>query len=132
MSQENVAVVRRMLEEAAREGVAGVLAYLDPEIEWTTTDAYLESATYHGLEGVRGYLGTLSDEFDDFRVEPVEVIDAGEHVIACVRTTGRGKVSGAPVHLTLAAVCLVRSGKIIRIRNYPEKAAALEAVGLSE
>jgi ketosteroid isomerase-like protein len=132
MSQENVEIVRRMLEAGVQERVKGVLGYLDVEIEWTTTDAYLEQATYRGHEGVRSYLEALSDEFDDFRVEPVELIDAGEHVIACVRTTGRGKVSGAPVYLTLTAVCLVRSGKIIRIRNYPEKTEALEAVGLRE
>jgi hypothetical protein len=44
-------------EAYEREGLAGFLRYYDPEIEWTSTDAYIEAATYHGHDGVRRYAG---------------------------------------------------------------------------
>jgi ketosteroid isomerase-like protein len=132
MSQENVEAVRRALEAYEREGLDGYLRYLDPEIEWTSTDAYIERATYRGHEGVRRYLGTMEEEFDDLRIEPVELIDAGEQVISSVRISGRGKTSGAPVALTWISVSSLRDGMGYRVRNYPDMAAALEAAGLSE
>ena len=132
MSQENVEIVRVALEAFEREGLNGYLRYLDPEIEWTTTGGWIEAATYRGHEGVRRYLGSIEAEFDDLRVEPVRLIDAGEQVISSVRISGRGKTSDAPVELTLISVGRLRDGKGYRIRNYPDMAAALEAAGLQE
>ena len=133
MSRENVEIVRRALEAYQREGLDGYLRYFDPEIEWSTTDTWIERATYRGHGGVRRYLGTMEAEFEDVRIEPVELIDAGgEQVVSSVRISGRGKGSGAPVELTLISIGSLRDGMVFRIRNYPDMAAALEAAGLSE
>jgi ketosteroid isomerase-like protein len=70
------------------------------------------------------------DEIDDLRIEPEQLIDAGEQVVVSMRISGRGKLSGAHVELTLTSVSLLRDGNIVRGRNYSEKAEALEAVGL--
>jgi ketosteroid isomerase-like protein len=132
MSQESVEVVRRAFDAYEREGLDGLMRYLDPKIEWITTGAFLEAATYRGHEGVRGYLGAMIDEFDDLRNTPEEFIDAGEQVVVTTRASGRGKLSGAPVELTMASVSLVKDDRIIRIRNYRDKAEALEAAGVQE
>ena len=50
MPQENVEIVRRSFAEFDRGGIESALGYFDPEIGWTTTDAYIESATYRGHE----------------------------------------------------------------------------------
>jgi ketosteroid isomerase-like protein len=99
------------------------LRYLDPEVEWSTTDAWIERATYRGHDGVRRHLGSMAAEFEDVRAEPVELIDAGgEQVVSPVRISGRGKGSGAPVELTLISVGWLRNGVAYRIRNYPDMA----------
>ena len=132
MSQEDVQVVRRSFDAYARDGLDGLLRYLDPEIEWTTTGAFVEAATYRGHEGVRQYLGSMLGEFEEVRSEPEELIDAGEQVVGTVRISGRGRRSGAAVDLTMTQVCLLRDGRIVRIRNYMNRSEALEAAGLSE
>ena len=109
-----------------------MLRYYHPEVEWTSTEDYIERATYRGHEGLRRYFGTMEEQFNDLRIDPVELIDAGEQVVGSVRFTGRGKASGAPVELTLISVGSLRDGLIFRIRNYPDMASALEAAGLSE
>jgi ketosteroid isomerase-like protein len=131
MSEENVEIVRRAIEAYGHEGLDGTLRFYDPEIEWTSTGDYIEAAN-SGHDGLRRYLGTMEDEFEDLRIEPVELIDAGERVISSVRFTGRGKTSGAPVEMTLISVGSVRDGLINRVRNYPSMAEALEAAGVSE
>jgi ketosteroid isomerase-like protein len=73
------------------------------------------------------------DMFDDFRAEPVEVIEAGEDkVIAVVRISGRAKLSGVETDLTYAELWTLRDGKVAWGRQYWTRAEALEAAGLSE
>ena len=132
MSQENVEVMRRFFDAFERDGLHGLLRQLHPEIEWTTTGAFIEAATYRGHEEVLGYLGSMLSEFENSRVVPEEFIDAGDQAVTSWRFSGQGKQSGAAVELTLTSVSSLRDGKIVRIRNYPDKAQALAAVGLSE
>ena len=73
------------------------------------------------------------DMFDDFKVEPMELIDAGEdQIIAVGRISGRAKLSGVETDLTSAALYTIRDGKIARGREYWTKEQALEAAGLRE
>jgi ketosteroid isomerase-like protein len=132
MSQENVEIVCRAFAAFERDGLAGMLPHFDCEIEWTTTDAYIEPATYRGYEGVLRYLGTMAREFDGIHLEAQELIDAGDQVVVTWRIHGRGKLSGAPVDITLTSVSFLRDGKIVRVRNYSDKSEALEAVELRE
>ncbi len=73
------------------------------------------------------------DTFDDFRSEPVEMIDAGEEkVIAVTRVSGRAKLSGVETDLTYAVVYTIRDGQIARGREYWTRDEALKAAGLRE
>jgi ketosteroid isomerase-like protein len=73
------------------------------------------------------------DMFDDFRAEPLELIEAGEDkVIAVVRISGRAKLSGVETDLTYAELWTLRDGKIARGRQYFTREEALKAARLSE
>ena len=130
MSQENVEVVRRAFDVFNRRKEA--LDLLDPEIVWTTTGVFMEPDVYRGHEEVRRYVVTLTKEFEGLQVEPDEPIAAGEHVIVPARLSGRGRLSGASVDVTFTMLFSLGEGKIVRIRNYWQKADALEAAGLLE
>ena len=82
---------------------------------------------------MRAYLQDWFDTFDDLKVEPLEVIDAGQdQAVAVVRFDGRAKLSGVEADLTFAALYTVRDGKVARGREYWTRDEALEAAGLSE
>jgi ketosteroid isomerase-like protein len=132
MSEENVEIVRRWIDAFNRGGVEMALRFLDPNVEWITTGVYIEAGTYRGHGGVLEYLDALAAEFDDFHSEPEELIDARDQVLVPARISARGRQSGARVDLRMTMVVSLRDGVIIRIRNYPEKADALEAAGLRE
>jgi ketosteroid isomerase-like protein len=73
----------------------------------------------HGKDALRVYLQDWLDTFDEFRSEPVELIDAGEgSVIAVTKISGRAKLSGVEADLTYAALYTIRDGKIVRGREY--------------
>ena len=61
-----------------------------------------------------------------------DLVDAGEDVVATYRVRGRERESGAMVGHRITLVWSVRSGKVVRLRAYGERAHALESVGLIE
>ncbi len=130
MSRENVEIVRRAID--AYNCGQDALDLFAPEIEWVTTGRFVEPDTYRGHEEVRQYLQALRDDFDELHVEPHELVDAGDDVIVPVRFTGRGRMSSAPIDLEFTFVLSLRGGRIVRVRNYWQKAEALDALRLRE
>ena len=66
------------------------------------------------------------------RWQPEEVIDAGDKVLAFIRTGGQGKASGVTVEAYVWNVWTFRDGKPAEWTYFgDDRAAALEAVGLS-
>lgn len=130
MSRQNV--------ELVRDGIKSVDAFwalLDDHVVWDTQNyppTMDADAVYVGREAVidatRSYWGT----WEDYHFDAEELIDAGSSVVVVVRERGRGKGSGAPFERRWAQVWTFRRGRIIRWAFFPDRAAALEAVGLEE
>jgi ketosteroid isomerase-like protein len=65
------------------------------------------------------------------RVEPRELIDAGDRLIVTVDIAGVGRGSGAPAALRYFDVYALRGGLISRHEMFANRAAALKATGVS-
>jgi ketosteroid isomerase-like protein len=133
MSQENVEVVRRMLQASADGGLDAAAEFWDAQINWRAAEGAPDDAgPISGVDAMRAYAQDWLDDFDELRVEAEELIDAGEQVVAVQRIRGRAKASGIETDLRYAVVYTIRNGKIVRGREYWERAQALEAAGLRE
>jgi uncharacterized protein len=134
MSQQNVEIVRRVYEAAARRDAESVLALYDPEVE--LDNSRLEVAgwdeVYRGHEGLRRFFRQWHEAWDEIEYDFDELIDAGDQVISVVSRRGRGRASGAQVELHVALVWTLREGRVVRVVWYPTRKEALEAAGLSE
>jgi ketosteroid isomerase-like protein len=129
MSQENVELVRR--------GVQSVEVFwdlLDEYVVWDLRDyptIDLESV-YFGRDAVIKNSRRWWGAWTGYRLDAEELIDAGSSVVLVVHEQGRGKGSGAPFEKRWAQVWTFSRGRIVRWEAYPDKAAALEAAGLSK
>src|SRR5262245_8952909 len=132
MSQENVEVVRRAWEASLRHDNEAAFALYDPQIEIEPKRESVDTHTYHGREGVQEFWRDMLSAFADMTSEVEEWIDAGDQVIAMVRSSGRGRHSGVPVDTLEGHLWTVRDGKLLRLQIFDTKAEALEAAGLSE
>jgi ketosteroid isomerase-like protein len=134
MSEENVEVVEAAFKAWAEDGLDALAGHWSEDIDWRAMEgAPDDHGPIHGKDAMRAYVQDWIDMFDDFKTEPVEIIDAGEDkVVAVLRASGRAKLSGIETDLTYAAVCAIRDGKISRGREYATREEALEAAGLSE
>ena len=129
MSQANVEAVRRAWEASTQHDNEAVFRLYDPEIE--IHDLFYDRI-YRGLDGVREYFREWVSTFDEWGAEVEEWIDAGDEVIAVLRSRGRGKRSGVPVEQRESHVWTLRHGKLWRLRIYASKDEARKAVGLQE
>jgi ketosteroid isomerase-like protein len=134
MSQENVEVVRRMLQAFADGGPDAMAEFWDPDIDWRAAEGAIDDVgEMHGPVAVRRYVQDWIDTFDDFSVAVEDLRDVGDdRVLAIQRLNGRAKLSGTEIDLRYAVVTTVRDGKVVRGREYLKVQEALEAVGLSE
>ena len=135
MSEENVEVVRGAYEAFAREGLDRFMEYFTDDVEYYVLagGGSLELGLLHGTEGVRAWLQDWIDTFDDFRMELVEVIDAGEiTVFTEERYGGCARLSRVEMNQANWTVFTVRDGKIVGGRECWTREQAIEAAGSSE
>jgi ketosteroid isomerase-like protein len=71
------------------------------------------------------------EAWDEHTFHLEEVIESGDSVVVGVHITARGRGSGIEVDVRFYAQMKVRDGKIDYIYDHDDRAAALEAAGLS-
>jgi ketosteroid isomerase-like protein len=129
MSEDNVAVVRRLFELYADGGIEPTLEVMDEDIVIVVPpDMSAEPDTYRGHEGVRRYFAGFEGMLEDVRYEAFELVPEGEHVLAHARLAGRGVSSGLEVELKTVVLHTVEGGKITRIVPFADMESARESL----
>jgi ketosteroid isomerase-like protein len=139
MSQENVEIVRQLFEEfqaGMEQGDPGAgfdSHAIADDHEWITSNPFEGRTVWRGREGFVEFIRTFTNEFEDWSVRAERWIDAGDNgVVALLHQWATGKGSGAAVEWQMGQVVELKDGRVVRTRNYPNHAEALEAAGLSE
>ncbi len=89
--------------------------------------------SYRGRESFRKFTADWLSGWDEFRIEPKELIDLGHRFLVLGELATRGKGSGVSVSQSMAVLhTLDDHGKVVREQRYFDHAEALEAVGLSD
>ena len=124
MSQENVELVRGGYDDFNSGNIAGVLARLDPEVEWIEPGGGNSPAgTFRGPDSVANdVFAKVPENFDEFTCTPEEAGDEGDTVVVSARFEGKNK-SGAEFDTVAEQVWEVRDGKIVRLENKVDQEA---------
>jgi ketosteroid isomerase-like protein len=132
MSQENLQIVRDGYDAFNRRDVEAILATLHPSIEWWPAADEPITDPYRGHDGYRALIAEAREGVPDLQAEIEEMLAVADQVVTCVRFWGRGRDSGAPVEIRETHVGRLRDGKLIEVREYRDKAEALEAVRMGD
>jgi ketosteroid isomerase-like protein len=131
MSQENVEVVRTAYATFNARDVDGLLRLSAEDCEWHPLRAQLEGVVYRGHQGVRQFVRDMDDDWESFRIDPLELHDRGELVAVIGRVSAIGQ-SGVAVDSVAGFVFELQRGLIKHVVSHSDPEAALEAVGLSK
>jgi ketosteroid isomerase-like protein len=131
MSQENVELVKAVLDAYNREDWTAVFRDIPPDAELDMSRAVGPIQGVFKPEQVRRVLVDFRENWESVRIEPHEFIGAGDLVVVpwTMHVKGRDGIEAAA---RVAVVWTVRDGVIQGASLYQERQDALEAVGLSE
>ena len=121
------------IAHSRRRCLAGLV---DPDFVVNFSRRRVDPFVLHGLDDP--LLATLRSQMLEVweeppKWEPEELVESGHKVFAFIRTSSRGKASGAMVEARVANVWTFRDGRPAEFTYFGEdRAAALEAAGLSE
>ena len=137
MSQENVETIRDGLAELNAWNISGaggihelLSRLLHQDVEWHDQSELPGASVHHGVREVEQHLTSAREALDYEAAELVEILDAGQAVLAHYRIRARGRASGAHVERESFYVYLFRDAKVERVDIFGSKSEAHQAVGL--
>ena len=102
---------------------------IDPDIDIVDHDIP-DAGDYHGHAGLVKWLQDWGSAWESWEVEPAQLVDAGDCVVAVFTMVARGKGSGASTRRRNATVSTVRNGLVSRVEYYATEEEAMAAAGL--
>ena len=128
MSLENIEIVRSLFERYERRDYDAALECLDPEVVYETG----QELPAIGREAVRRMWERWGDAWDEMATITGEYVDSGDHVLATVTYSGRGRASGIQHDDVLFDVYTFRNGLCVRKQEFREQSEARRAAGLGD
>ena len=130
-------IVRRGFEAFNRGGreARASGAILAPDVDWEVALGLPDfDGAYSGRDAVSRFWRIWFADFAELRLEPQELIDAGDRVFGAVLPSGRGRRSGIEVTGEMTfPVFTLRDGLVVRYQLFGNRGEqALEAAGLPE
>ena len=88
------------------------------------------SNRYQGRDAIQGYWEEMLSAFDALLAEPEQLLEAGDQVVAIVRTRAQPKGTSAEIETRNGHLWTVRDGKGVCMQLFPAPEDALEAAGV--
>jgi uncharacterized protein len=132
LAQENLELVRRLYAAWSGGDLEGATSAFAQDVEWHGHPRLPEPGPYDSREEVLRWMEGFREAWGELAADPVELIDAGDNVVALVHMSGRGRGSGAEVRGGVDVhVMTFRDGEISYFRLYPGD-FLLDEAGVSE
>jgi ketosteroid isomerase-like protein len=133
MSQENVEVVRQMLDSFNRADVGAVIGTFDKNCKLHEPPEMPDRLAlgFRGHNGIRDWMANLRD-VGGIEFEPISFTTRGDVIFSELIARGRGQASGVPFEWRTFAVVQVRDAKIVRVESFLGRDEALDTARLSE
>ncbi len=128
MSAQNVAAVRAYYDAFNRGDHETAEAFLAEDFVADYTRRPIEPGVAHGREQAIAAAERIREAWRELSVEPEELIEHGDKVIAVVANRARGAASGAEIASRTAQVWTLHSGKAVRFEYFGSREAALAAL----
>jgi ketosteroid isomerase-like protein len=120
--------VGAIVDAQNRGDVDGMLARMHPDFEWRPLEASPVARVYRGHEQVRHYVEDWFATMEGLRVELIDPVEIGDHVVARVRASGRGRASGVELDTSFCQVWTVREGKAVAMAEHADREQGEAAV----
>jgi ketosteroid isomerase-like protein len=132
MQNDSVAIVRTAYEAYGRGDLETMLAFVDPDLEWTYLDPSLEvpePQVCHGRVELENALARWDEH--GFRAELGEIAGGVDRVMVCIRVPGIAEHRNREGDDRSYAVLTVRDGRIVALRDCRDREEARGLAGVA-
>jgi ketosteroid isomerase-like protein len=128
MESREVETLRGAYEGWNRGDIESILAASDPDVVFRMSGLFpgLEPV-YRGYEGVRMFWDQFRETWQQISIEPEEIVQRGDLVLALFRFRGIGR-DGIEVERPFAHLWTTREGRFVEMQAYADQAIAREAL----
>ncbi len=109
--------------------VEWLLEQCDPRVVWEDAPEIPGAQTYRGREGVRRFLESFGQLWEEIRFEPVRMQQTDDGIVVFCRLVGRGRSSGAEVTQRVGHVWEFTDLAVVRVRTFLDWEGAAQATG---
>jgi ketosteroid isomerase-like protein len=127
MSAENVETVRVAYEAFGHGDLGTVGSHFAEDAEWETSDSLPLGGLVRGRDAILGNFAQIPSYWSSFSVEPLEFIDAGDHVV--VAGVQRATGPGGSFEARFLHLFTLSGGKVVRGEFIGDSAKARDALG---
>jgi limonene-1,2-epoxide hydrolase len=128
MSQENVEIVRRMIDAFNRADSGTAIQHFTPDIDWHDQRELPGAQVHHGHAGVLEHLRSVTEDMADYHVDVKAAHEVADKIIVRALVSARALA----VERETFTVFTLDRGCIRRVQIFGTEAEALEAAGMSE
>jgi len=130
MSEENLDLIRAGFAAHNRGDLDALMQVYDPDVVFET----LLLGTHHGNEAIRLIYEENQKTLSGYDVEPVELIETGDQVVAVAQVTGVGPSSQIAMDDSdrFAFLFTIKNGRVVREQAFRNREEAIEAAGLRD
>lgn len=120
-------IVQRAHDALNRGDIDGLTELCDPGFVLDMSDRVLNPAVYEGHEGIRQFYDEVSEVWESFSWEPLEIKELEYGTVAVIHSKGVGRGSGLELDRRAAMVWRVEAGRVLALTFYRDPAAAMQA-----
>jgi ketosteroid isomerase-like protein len=131
MPEDHIELLRNFYDALKRDDVDAAVDLCDPEVEVYMHPDVVAALPPRGHKEVASYLRGWFASWDSYLPRPQEFLRTGDQVVVLVALRARGKGSRFEIEEEMADVFTVDDGKIVRLRLYVDREAALQVAGLA-
>jgi uncharacterized protein (TIGR02246 family) len=130
----NLDLVKSAFDAWNRGDIEGFADHAAEDVEWLEVSGRPDGgpSVRLGRDRMRQSLESLFEAWESYSLQPVQIHDLGDRVLAVVREVGRGRTSGVEIDSLWGYLITIEAGEIRRIEAYRDADRALEIAGIGE
>ena len=136
MSLQNAQAIRGLYEAFNRGDLGTLEKGFSRDVQWNEAESslYAAGSPYRGFAGVRdGVFGPTTRDFDQFRCDVEQLLDAGDTIVGTGRYRGTCKATGKALSVQFCHIMhLDPFGKLDFLQEYCDTLAEAEATGWTQ
>jgi len=124
-------IVRRAHDALNRADADALAALCAPDFQLDMSDRVFNPKVYSGHDGIRRFVAEVHEVWETFTWEPTDVEEAGDVVLALVRSVGRARTTGLEIDRDSAMLWQIPDETLLALTFYRDPSAARKATGVA-